>query len=223
MTGKNCQNCGREIGVPEDSYSYYGQVICKACMIRLEKQFGDTESTDDNIDTEIPNREVVAEQEKTMKGQTAVTEERDQSTPNEQGDGGTPQLGELNIQYKKEAIMSTDERMKKMERQLARVRWFNCCLIACIILSLGAWVISKTFDPETVRAKRFIVEDENGKARAVLGIGEESAALGMGKNSPCLMMSGENGRPLIMMVMSEEGSKLILSGENGKSRASLSA
>jgi len=193
-------------------------------MIKLEKQFQDPGTTNDNIETEIPNTEVGIEQDKDMKCQTPAAEERNQRPRSKQGNGGTPRLGKLNIQNKKGAIMSTDERMKKMERQLARVIWFNCCLIACIVLSLGVWFISKTFGPETVRAKRFIVEDENGKGRAILGMSKESdAALGVGKNSPCLMMSDENGMPLVMMVMSEEGSKLILSGENGKGGASLSA
>ena len=33
--------------------------------------------------------------------------------------------------------MVTEERMEKIEGQLTRVRWFNRCLMACIILGLG--------------------------------------------------------------------------------------
>jgi len=40
--------------------------------------------------------------------------------------------------------MSTDGRMAKMEGQLARIRWFNRCLIACIVLSLGVWFIEES-------------------------------------------------------------------------------
>lgn len=223
MTERKCQNCKKAIGYLEESYSYYGHVICKECMIKLEKQFGNFESANDDIETEILIAEEGIEQGKDEQYQTPKIDESSQRPSNEQGNVYTPKLGKLNIQNTKEAIMSTDERMKKMERQLARVKWINCGLIACIVISLGVSFISKAFGSGTVLAKRFIVEDEHGKARAILGISkEESAALGVGENSPCLMMSDENGMPLIMMVMSEKGSKLILSGENGKGGASVS-
>jgi hypothetical protein len=63
MTGKNCQNCGREIGPLEESYSYYGQTICKECMDRLEKLLGDPEITDRDTETEIPTSEERLEKE----------------------------------------------------------------------------------------------------------------------------------------------------------------
>jgi len=82
--------------------------------------------------------------------------------------------------------MTTDERMGKIEGQLARMRWFNRCLIACIVLSLGVWFILKTFGPEQVwaqssgkviRAGSFILEDENGKARAGLSVSKDGPGL----------------------------------------------
>jgi len=120
---------------------------------------------------------------------------------------------------KERGIMTTDERMEKMEGQLARVRWFNRCLIACIVLSLGVWFISKTFGPETVwaqssgkviRANRFIVEDENGNLRAVLEAYKEGASL---------MMCDENGKPRAALAVFKEGPKMVMLDENGKSRA----
>ena len=82
--------------------------------------------------------------------------------------------------------MTTDERMEKMEGQLVRVRWFNRCLIACIVLSLGVWFILKTFGLETawaksgakeIRANSFVLEDENGKPRALLGVNKDGTGL----------------------------------------------
>jgi hypothetical protein len=128
----------------------------------------------------------------------------------------------LNIQNKRETIMTTDERMEKMEGQLARVRWFNRCLIACIALSLGAWFILKTFGPEQVwaqsgvkeiRATRFIVEDENGKVRA---------SLKMTKGGPELLLSDENEKVRAMLKIFPGGPGLALFDENDKVRALLS-
>jgi len=110
--------------------------------------------------------------------------------------------------------MTTDERMGKIEGQLARVRWFNRCLIACIVLSLGVWFILKSFGPETawaksgvkeIRATRFIVEDENG---------EESAMLGMGDNGPALLMKGKNGK--IRVTLLADYPALTMRGGDGK-------
>jgi len=119
--------------------------------------------------------------------------------------------------------MTTDERMEKMEGQLARVRWFNRCLIVCIVLSLGAWFILNTFGSERVwsqsgakeiRANCFILEDENGKRRALLG---------MGMGGPSLMLLDENGKSRAVLAVIKEGPSLGLLDENGKSRALLAA
>jgi len=119
--------------------------------------------------------------------------------------------------------MTTDERMEKLEGQLARVRWVNYCLIACIALSLGAWFILKTFGPERVwsqsgakeiRANCFILEDENGKRRALLD---------MGMGGPSLSLLDENGKPRAVLAVIKEGPTLGLLDENGKSRALLAA
>ena len=117
--------------------------------------------------------------------------------------------------------MTTDERMEKMEGQLARVRWINRCLIVCIVLSLGVWFILKTFGTEQVwaqsgvkeiRATRFIVKDENGKAHA---------ALGMGKDGPRLSIYDENGKDRAVLSVNKAGPGLSLFDENNKFRAML--
>jgi len=118
--------------------------------------------------------------------------------------------------------MTTDERMEKMEGQLARVRWVNRCLIVCIVVGLGVWFISKTLGPATVwarsgakeiRANRFIVEDENGKNRA---------ALTAGKDGSMLAMYDENSKNRACLRMVEDGPMLGLYAKNGKGAVGLS-
>jgi hypothetical protein len=142
-------------------------------------------------------------------------------------------LWKLNIQNKREAIMSTDERMEKMEGQLARIRWINRCLIACIVLSLGVWFILKTFGPETawagsgvkvIRANAFVLEDENGKVRATLGLidgvglsifdedGRRRAALGVDKERSKLQLLGDKGNVCIDLKAYEGVGELALGG-----------
>ena len=138
--------------------------------------------------------------------------------------------------------MTTDERFEKMEGQLARMRWFNYCLI-CIVLALGVWFIWKTFGPEkalarfsgkVIRANSFIVEDENGKPRASLSVlkggpalllndenGKLSALLEVIKEGPRLWMHDENGKARVMLLLAKEGAGLSLSDENGMTRAGL--
>ena len=120
--------------------------------------------------------------------------------------------------------MTTDKRIEKMEGQLARMRWFNRCLIACIVLSLGVWFILKTFGPEKawaqsgvkeIRANKFVLEDENGKDRAVLSNVENSG--------PRLMMFNEKGGPRAgLVLLGGRGSNLTLIDENRRPRAGLS-
>jgi hypothetical protein len=79
MTGRNCQNCKKAIGSRDASYLYFGQVICKACMIKMEEKFqvpGSTGSANSNTETESPIAEAQLEQDKDIKRQTPATEDR---------------------------------------------------------------------------------------------------------------------------------------------------
>ena len=77
--------------------------------------------------------------------------------------------------------MTTEERLEKMEGQLARVRWFNRCLIACIALSLlvGLPFLVAGYGVKEIRANAFILEDENGNERADLAVHEDGPKLGL--------------------------------------------
>jgi len=118
--------------------------------------------------------------------------------------------------------MTTDERMEKMEGQLVRVRWFNRCLIGCIVLSLGVWFILKTFGPETawaqsgtkeIRANKFVLEDENGKERASLSVHQDG---------PRLTLMDDNGKPRVSLLVLKGAPGLMLYDENGQTCAALS-
>lgn len=133
--------------------------------------------------------------------------------------------------------MTIDERMEKIEGQLARVRWFNHCLIACIVLSLVAWFVSKTFGPDTVWAKsgvkeiianKIILEDENGKTHVILSAKKDGAGLWMyGENGKQLFRLGadyggatlslcyDNGRGGVRLGVTSEGPEVVLTKKNG--------
>jgi len=76
MTNRNCQNCKKALGALDASYLYYSQVVCKACMIKLENQFQAPGSTNDNIETDIPIAEEQSEQDKDVQLQIPKTEDR---------------------------------------------------------------------------------------------------------------------------------------------------
>jgi hypothetical protein len=117
--------------------------------------------------------------------------------------------------------MTTHERLEKVERQLARVTFFNRCVTACIVLSCATWFISETFGPETawagsgakvIRANSFLLEDEKGKVRAVMGLDKHGAALVLGD---------ENGTARVSLLSLKQGRKpsrcwLSLHDENGR-------
>jgi hypothetical protein len=117
--------------------------------------------------------------------------------------------------------MTTDERLQRVERQLARVRFLNRCIVLCIVLSSGVWFVSRTFGPKTawaesgakvIRANKFVLEDKNGKVRGLLGTS---------KDAPHLWLHDENGKVRVAVASGTAGSALSLFDENGKARMQL--
>jgi len=109
--------------------------------------------------------------------------------------------------------MTTEERIEKMERQLVQVRWFNRCLIACIVLSLGVWSIMKTerawaqSDTKEIRANKFVLEDLKGKTRAELSLEEVQTSM---------WLWDRNGKVRVSLTVTENGPNLSLMDENSK-------
>jgi hypothetical protein len=81
MTTRSCQNCKKALGPLDESYLYYSQVVCKACMIKLENQFQAPGSTNDNIETETPIAEEQSEQDKDVKYQSPAADDKVTADP----------------------------------------------------------------------------------------------------------------------------------------------
>jgi len=142
--------------------------------------------------------------------------------------------------------MTTDERIENLEKGLASARRLNRWLLAAVGLALGVWILAGTFGPtmagapagggavKEIRANRFVVEDENGKGRAMLEVNEEGTGLGladengklraglfMTKDGSGLSLRDENRKTRVMLNVTKDGPMLALADENGKSRARL--
>lgn len=59
MTVQNCHNCGQIIGNLQESFSFQGNVVCKACKISLEEESQTIEAVDNNAEAEIPSAEIL--------------------------------------------------------------------------------------------------------------------------------------------------------------------
>jgi hypothetical protein len=138
--------------------------------------------------------------------------------------------------------MTTDERLEKLERKLARAKRRNRWVLAAVGLGALAWTVmgaapaggpspqavpvgkasptaDKTADPQpgavvlkVIRANEFIVEDENGKTCATLGASKGG-----------LLVRDENGKVRAALGVGKEGPGLFLYDANGKLRATLAA
>jgi hypothetical protein len=139
--------------------------------------------------------------------------------------------------------MTTEERLEKLEKELMRGRRFNLWLLAGLGLVIGAWIVGWAFRPGTamgqpaeavareVRARRFVLEDANGKERALLVVfddgprlhfldenGKFRATLRVDKDGSGLDMLDEKGNPRAALDAIKDGASLFLSDENGKGR-----
>ncbi len=126
--------------------------------------------------------------------------------------------------------MTIEERLEKLEKELARVNRRNHTLLAVIIFGvvlLAAILLESRTTPEigttrtsesisevedVVRARSFVVIDENGKPRIILAMTE---------NGPKLAFFDENQKYRIGLGEAKEVLGLNLSDENGESRALL--
>ena len=124
--------------------------------------------------------------------------------------------------------MTTEERLEKLERELARPNHPNCWLLPVIALAVvglalaGTWTRTtaiaqdrgESASPKVIHASAFSLEDENGKVRATLS---------MTKGGPRLALYDENGKVRVGLGASKDGSGLSLYDENDKQRLLLAA
>ena len=135
--------------------------------------------------------------------------------------------------------MTIEERLEILERELARATRRNHWFLAVIGLAGGLFALSWYSTGTTGRAavgaekqviaRMFILEDENGKPRATLGVlkkeprldmldekGETRAALAVFKDGPGLTLFDEKGKTRASVVVLRNKPMIGLSDENGK-------
>ncbi len=138
--------------------------------------------------------------------------------------------------------MTTEERLEKVERELARAKRRSRWLLAVIILAAGTWIAIAGCEETTtdvaaqtegqgskiVRANAFILEDRNGRTRAGLEMGKGGPGMtvydkeGKGcswldtmKDRPVLTMYDWKGTPRAGLGVGRYGPMLALANEKG--------
>ena len=121
--------------------------------------------------------------------------------------------------------MTIEERLENMERELGRIKRRNRWLLGAILVLLGGLVAAGVFKTmitpvqaqgagtvKEVRARKILIEDENGKMRAWLGVNNDG---------PALSLWDEKGTPRAWLTVGHYGPRLSLWDEKGKTRAKL--
>ncbi len=113
--------------------------------------------------------------------------------------------------------MTIEDRLEKLEKELSRAKGRNRWLLVSLCLGIGllagvCWSGAASTQParaalKVVRANEFILEDENGKNRAQLGVD---------KNGSVLSLYGENGKKRAELGVVKAGAGLVLADEKGK-------
>ncbi len=136
--------------------------------------------------------------------------------------------------------MTIEERLENMEREMGRVRRRNRWLLGTILVVVGGLIVPAVLETtafraraqvagtaKQIRANDFVLEDQNGETRAILGVGKYGpsltlydengkarAELGMFKNGPSLNLYDEKCNPRGMLAMIKDRPGLLLFDEN---------
>jgi hypothetical protein len=121
--------------------------------------------------------------------------------------------------------MTLEERLENMERKLGQVKRRQRGLLGAVLLVAGGLIIPLVFETtasrargqgagtaKEMRARKIIIEDENGNARAQLFAGIDG---------PMLILWDENGMIRAGLTAAKDGTMLALYDENGKFGAGL--
>lgn len=110
--------------------------------------------------------------------------------------------------------MTTEERLQKLEQELAKSKRRTRCMMGGVTLSvLCALTIAATpGDRRVITAHTFNVVDDNGKIRASLEVAE---------GGPLLLMQDDNGMPRVVLSAFKDGPNLTTQDTNGIIRTSL--
>jgi hypothetical protein len=121
---------------------------------------------------------------------------------------------------RKEATMTTDERLEKLELELAlsrrRFRWLIIGAVLCLVSAAVLYANRSRSDvvgvSKELRATSLVLEDASGKPRASLGMDEDGLEL---------RLRYENGNIGAAICLHEEKVVLSLADQNAKPRAVL--
>jgi len=144
--------------------------------------------------------------------------------------------------------MTTEERIEKLERELAKTKRGGRRLLALLgagLVGLGlAWGLTKTTAtvqpegaaavPKTIRANAFVLEDPKGNVCARLDVLADSAglvlldekqkprvSLRVGEGGPALSLNDEKGNPRAGLTVANDGPILLLYDDKANVRAAL--
>ena len=146
-------------------------------------------------------------------------------------------------------MMTIEERLENMERELGHLKRRNRWLLGAILLVAGGLIFPVVFETtasraraqvagtaKEIRARSFVIEDAKGKVRGILAVeefgpnlvlfdenGEIRVWLVADKDGPLLSLCDENGKNSVNLVSKKEGPELLLNDENDRHRASLTA
>ena len=139
--------------------------------------------------------------------------------------------------------MTTDERLERLERELTMAKRYNRWLLAIAGTVVLTLVLARIFSGnentaeaqgsggKVIVANQFIVEDETGKKRAVLGIdklimydsnGKVRALLEISNNRPGLALFDEETNVRAVISLNKDVSSLDLHGKNRTAGITLS-
>lgn len=129
--------------------------------------------------------------------------------------------------------MITEERLEKVEKELARAKRRSRVILLAAAMTVAAVFLLCAGDavPKVVRAERFELVDTNGTVRAVLHMSQlaggpelslsgpsGSAHLRVFDSGPQLGLYDKNKTGRVALMVSDVGSELNLRDENGKLR-----
>ena len=129
--------------------------------------------------------------------------------------------------------MDTEERLEKLERELARAKRL-VAVLALIAVGLSLSCVLPRTGAKSIHANQFVLEDEHGTPRAGLRMGKDGpglilldengnrrAELCALKGASALTLFDENEKMRVGLTVDKDGSALVLCDENGNHRVGL--
>jgi len=94
--------------------------------------------------------------------------------------------------------MTIEDRLEVLEKELKRTKFYNRYLLGAVMLAVTIGIVGATplRSGKVIRANNFILEDANGKTRALLG---------MTGDTPALSLCDESGKSRAVIGINENG------------------